>query len=66
MNIKSEQINVDTNDQPMEEASRKMEQKIEESEFHKLKSEMLEIEARLFNRKMRRAYKFHRAEPWNI
>ncbi len=61
-----EQINVDTNAQLIEEASRKMEQKIEESEFSKLKSGMLEIEARLFNRKMRRAYKFHRAEPWNI
>jgi hypothetical protein len=31
MNIKSEQINVDTNAQLIEEASRKMEQKNEES-----------------------------------
>lgn len=66
MNIKSEQVNIDTNVQLIEEASRKMEQKNEESEILQLKSEMLEIEARLFNRKMRRAYKFHRAEPWKI
>ena len=44
----------------------KPEQKNEESEFRKLKSGMSEIEARLLNRKMRRAYKFHRAEPWKI
>ena len=56
MNIKSEQINVDTNAQLIEEASRKMEQKNEESEILQLKSEMLEIEARLFNRKMRRGH----------
>lgn len=66
MNIKSEQINVDTNAQLIEEANRRMEQKNEESEFRKLKSGMSEIEARLWNRKMRRAYKFHRAEPWKI
>ena len=66
MNITSEQVNIDTNVQLMEEANRRMEQKNEESEILQLKSEMLEIEARLFNRKMRRAYKFHRAEPCNI
>jgi len=44
----------------------KPEQKNEESEIHQLKSEKGEIEARLLNRKMRRAYKFHRAEPWKI
>ena len=66
MNIKPEQVNIDTNAELMEEASRMMEQKIEESEIHQLKSEKGEIEARLLNRKMRRAYKFHRAEPWKI
>lgn len=66
MNIKPEQVNIDTNAELMEEANRRMEQKNEESEIRKLKSGMSEIEARLLNRKMRRAYKFHRAEPWKF
>ena len=66
MNIKPEQVNIDTNVQLMEEANRRMEQKNEESEILQIKSEMSEIEARLLNRKMRRAYKFHRAETWKF
>jgi len=44
----------------------KPEQKKEESEIPQLKSGMGEIEARLLNRKMRRAYKFHHAGHGNF
>ena len=62
MNNKPEQTSIDSNVQPVEEAGRRTEQKSEDSEVRQLKSGMSEMEARLWNRKMRRAYKFHRAD----